>query len=235
MIECSIIHLSFPPASNCGLPKGGGVRSPHLRRGAPRKVSQEPPSLASEGGTGRTGSAAPQSAFVCCRPCNTPNHSTAGGRAARRALRETFDKRPFIRRLVATKDSNLRLSDPWSDALSIELVAGGFPCPAGRTRLRIHAADSTQRKATRTPGAGTGSAYVFKVQQPGKPFLILLTSARKAKKPSRALTLEGLMDRLRSPEALFLGYFLLTPLFKTRPAGGNRSGHAEGGGSLVSG
>src|SRR6185369_11825271 len=111
MIECSITHLSFPPASNCGLPKGGGVRSPHLRRGAPRKVSQNPPPQTSGGGAGRTGSAAPQSAFVCCRPCNAPNHLTTGGRAACPTLRKTFDKRPFIRRLGATKDSNLRPSD----------------------------------------------------------------------------------------------------------------------------
>src|SRR6185369_235382 len=113
-----------------------------------------------------------------------------------------------------------------SDALSIELVAGGFPCPAFRTRLGIRAAHPRSRDRLRLCPQGPAARKTFSN--------VLLTSAQKAKKPSRALTLEGLMGRIRSPEALFLGPVLLPPLVKTRPAGIN-TGHAGSGGSLVSG
>jgi len=65
--------------------------------------------------------------------------------------------------------------------------------------LGTHATDFLSKEGAGAPGAGTGSAYVFKTLRPGKPFSIFLTSAQKAKKPPRALTLEGLVDQRGSP------------------------------------
>jgi hypothetical protein len=65
----------------------------------------------------------------------------------------------------------------------------------------MHATDSIRLIPTEgagTAGAGTGYAYVLKAVWPGKPDSEdVLRKPRKAKRPSRALTPEGLIERIR--------------------------------------